>query len=134
MATLTHGSSTTPLTDFNAQFETLHSCRRLTPVYDLLGLINTSGVAQPATSDTDIPAVDPSTESNNDYVDLPDLELPSDSDDDEPEEDVLDEDLFAQSPTLTRLDEADVELDMDDVPEWYLDEDDSDSDSDGDDA
>jgi hypothetical protein len=32
------------------------------------------------------------------------------------------EDLFAQSPTLTRFDEGDVGFDMDDVPEWFLDE------------
>jgi hypothetical protein len=35
---------------------------------------------------------------------------------------------------LTRFDEGDVELDMDDIPEWYLDEGDedySDSGSDG---
>ncbi|KAJ6632427.1 hypothetical protein B0H10DRAFT_2206790 [Mycena sp. CBHHK59/15] len=136
MAALTHGTSTTLLAEFNQQFDILRERRRLTPVADLLGLINTSGLPRPAT--TDLPAVDPSVESDDDkYADLPALEAPDDSDDelgeDEPAED---EDLFAESPTLTRFDEGDVDLDMDDVPEWYLDEDDeecSDSSSEDDD-
>ncbi|KAJ7690933.1 hypothetical protein B0H14DRAFT_3532118 [Mycena olivaceomarginata] len=85
MAALTHGSSSTPLDEFNEQFEVLRRRRGLTPVPD------------------------------------------SDNDDDTDAEE--DEDLFAESPTLTRLDDGDVEFDMDDVPEWYLDDGDhSDSD------
>lgn len=41
-------------------------------------------------------------------------------------EDEIDENLFTQSPTLTRQDPADVDLDMDD--DWFLDADDSDYD------
>ncbi|KAJ7742551.1 hypothetical protein B0H16DRAFT_1323267 [Mycena metata] len=138
MAALTHGATTTPLDDFNTQFETLRSRRQLTPVYDLLGLINVSGRSPPPTSDSDIPAATASgaTESNeDDYADLPDLEQPDSDSDDELDGEGDDEDLFAESPTLTRLDEGDLELDMDDVPEWYLDEnqgESSDSDSDDD--
>ncbi|KAJ6564025.1 hypothetical protein B0H19DRAFT_1067626 [Mycena capillaripes] len=127
MAALTHGTSTTPLAEFNQQFDT--------PVADLLGLINPSGIPRPATSDADAPTPSTSTEADDEYTDLPALEEPEDSDnelgDDEP---VEDEDLFAESPTLTRFDEGDVDLDMDAVPEWYLDDDDdgeySDNDSD----
>jgi hypothetical protein len=140
MAALTHGTSTTPLAEFNQQFDIMRERRRLTPVSELLGLINPSGVPRQASgSDTDIPAAtDPSAEADDLYVDLPDLEPADDSDDDgldgdEPGDE--EEDLFAESPTLTRLDEGDVELDMDDVPEWYLDDSDysdSDDDDDGD--
>ncbi|KAJ7858904.1 hypothetical protein B0H14DRAFT_642719 [Mycena olivaceomarginata] len=116
----------TPLAEVNEQFEILRERRRLTPVAELLGLINTSGIPQPPITDSnaDIPAAaNNSADSDDDeYVDLPVLEVPADSDDeDEPEVDA-DEDLFAESPTLSRMDEGDLELDMDDVPEWYLDE------------
>ncbi|KAJ7882264.1 hypothetical protein B0H14DRAFT_2565500 [Mycena olivaceomarginata] len=76
-----------------------------------------------------------STDSDDEWATLPEPEFPGDSDEDQGDaEDEMDnENLFAESPTLTRLDEGDVELDMDEVPEWDLDEDDeevSDSDSD----
>jgi hypothetical protein len=126
MAALTHGSSSTPLDEFNEQFEVLRRRRGLTPVHDLLGLVNTSGLSAP----TPAPAPTPSTPDiaatdadDDDYADMPGLQVPDS------------EDLFAESPTLTRLDEGDVEFDMDDVPEWYLDDGDrSDSDEDEDDA
>ncbi|KAJ7102520.1 hypothetical protein B0H15DRAFT_768975 [Mycena belliarum] len=136
MAALTHGSSTTPLNDFNEQFETLRRRRGLTPIHNLMGLINTSGLPPPtalALAPTpDIPDAD--GDDTDIYADMPDLQAPeSDSDDDADIE--QDEDLFAESPTLTRLDEADVEFDMDDVPEWYLDDGErSDSDTDEDEA
>ncbi|KAJ6584712.1 hypothetical protein B0H19DRAFT_1059083 [Mycena capillaripes] len=133
MAALTHGTSTTPLAEFNQQFDILRERRRLTPVADLLGLINPSGIPRPATSDA--PTPNTSTEADDEYADLPALEEPEDSGDelgnDEP---VDEEDLFAESPTLTYFDEGDVDLDMDAVLEWYLDDDDdgeySDDDSD----
>jgi hypothetical protein len=37
-------------------------------------------------------------------------------------------------PTLTRFDEGDVEFDMDDIPEWSLDEFDDSSESEDDDG
>ncbi|KAJ7157684.1 hypothetical protein C8R43DRAFT_1096056 [Mycena crocata] len=138
LAALTHGSSTTPLEEFNQLFETLRQRRHLTPVADLLPLINTSGNANAFIADPNAPPVDSAPmqteDDDEDYSDLPELMVPDDSDE-ELEDDVEepDEDLFADSPTLTRLDEGDVELDMDDVPEWFLDDSDS-SDSDSDDG
>ncbi|KAJ7170916.1 hypothetical protein C8R43DRAFT_1120643 [Mycena crocata] len=123
---------TTPLDEFNEQFEVLRARRGLTPVYELLGLINTAGRSSPIVADaaTSESAVsDPAAlDDEDDYSDMPDLEPPASDDEDAVGED-YDEDLFAESPTLTRLDEGDVEFDMDDVPEWYLDDSDS-SDSD----
>ncbi|KAJ7466949.1 hypothetical protein FB451DRAFT_1401804 [Mycena latifolia] len=138
LAALTHGSSTTPLDDFNQQFEILRQRRGLTAVHDLLGLINTSGSAPPAptpSASTSIPATESPMDDEDDYADLPDLQEPDPDSDDDAAGGEYEEDLFADSPTLTRADEGDVEFDMDDVPEWYLDDGDrSDSDSDSDDA
>jgi hypothetical protein len=44
------------------------------------------------------------------------------------------EDIFAESLTLTRFDEGDVEFDMDEVPEWSLDKVDDSSESEDDDG
>ncbi|KAJ7268858.1 hypothetical protein B0H12DRAFT_1096990 [Mycena haematopus] len=145
MAALTHGSSTTPLADFNKQFHILRERRRLTPVSDLLGLINQPSGHQPAASDINMPAVDASAESDQHSDELLSVDVPGDGDDEQGDNEQGDndpsveenDDLFAQSPTLTRLEEGDVEFNMDDVPEWYLDEDsedESDSDSDEEDA
>ncbi|KAJ7456193.1 hypothetical protein FB451DRAFT_1512643 [Mycena latifolia] len=139
MAALSHGTSTNPLAEFNQQFDTLRARRRLTPVADLFGLINRAAI--PTTTSSSAPAVTPpaapSGDDDDEFEGLPDLADAADSDDQSDAEE-QDEDLFADSPTLTRADEGDVDLDMDDVPEWYLDEDDedyaSDSDSDSDDA
>ncbi|KAJ7020979.1 hypothetical protein C8F04DRAFT_1195971 [Mycena alexandri] len=68
----------------------------------------------PTTGNESSPAMD------DDFTDLPDLEEPEDTDE-EPEAADYEEDLFAESPTLTRLDEGDVDLEMDEVPEWDLD-------------
>jgi hypothetical protein len=127
IAALTHGASITPLAEFNQQFDILRERRRLTPVAELLGLINTSGIPRltPATN-TDLPT-DASAEADDDedkFADLPELEAPVDSDNEDEPGVEEDKDLFAESPTLTRLDEGDVELEMDEIPEWYLDEDD----------
>ncbi|KAJ7790291.1 hypothetical protein B0H14DRAFT_2626184 [Mycena olivaceomarginata] len=112
-------------------------CRKnaTTPVADLLGLINTTSSIEPTDTDITISAASTSTDSDDEWATLPEPEFPGDSDEDQGDaEDEMDnENLFAESPTLTRLDEGDVELDMDEVPEWDLDEDDeevSDSDSD----
>ncbi|KAJ7753253.1 hypothetical protein B0H16DRAFT_1723284 [Mycena metata] len=131
MAALTHGTSTTPLADFNQQFDVLRERRRLTPVADLLGLINASGLNSRPVSDSAPTANEPSSPTmDDDFADLPDLMEPDDGDE-EPDGADYKEDLFAESPTLTRLDEGDVDLDMDEVPEWDLDgEDDYGSDSD----
>ncbi|KAJ7125765.1 hypothetical protein C8R43DRAFT_898159 [Mycena crocata] len=133
MAALTHGSATTPLDEFNQQFEVMRARRGLTPVFDLLGFINPAGRSSPIADDT-TPAVSapPPDDEDDLWADLPDLEPPADDEDDDEDApgEEYDEDLFADSPTLTRLDEGDIEFDMDDVPEWYLDEDDSSDDDD----
>ncbi|KAF7372061.1 hypothetical protein MVEN_00064400 [Mycena venus] len=128
MAALTHGSSITPLAEFNQQFEILRQRRQLTPVSDLLSLIKTSG--EPAPPAPDNVPVAPMATADHDPSETEQAEPDSDHDS-EDEREEPEEDFFAESPTLTRFDEADVEFDMDDVPEWDLDEeDDSDSDSD----
>ncbi|KAJ7082950.1 hypothetical protein B0H15DRAFT_803079 [Mycena belliarum] len=147
MAALTHGSSTTPLDEFNHLVDTLRRRRGLTAVHDLLGLTNTTGrsASSSSTPTLSVPAaavpplsipgpatpaaVDTPLDDDDEFAGLPGLQEPEDSDTEAEEED---EDLFADSPTLTRSEEGDVELDMDDVPEWYLDDADaSGSDSDG---
>ncbi|KAF8218134.1 hypothetical protein K438DRAFT_1702685 [Mycena galopus ATCC 62051] len=128
MAALTHGSSTTPLAEFNEQFDILRARRRLAPVSDLLPLIDV-----PRFTDTQANPVPRVSSASNEDTDL-EMEDADDEDEDaelvDPSELVQDatldfageEDLLAQSPTLTRFDEGDVEFDMDDVPEWFLDE------------
>ncbi|KAJ6563235.1 hypothetical protein B0H10DRAFT_2239528 [Mycena sp. CBHHK59/15] len=90
------------------------------------------GVGNPAASNSisssaDIKLLPPVPASDDEYSDLPDLQTIPDSDD-EPEP--KDEDLFAQSPTLTCFNADDVALDMD-VHEWYLDGDDEGSEYEG---
>ncbi|KAF7358319.1 hypothetical protein MVEN_00881400 [Mycena venus] len=118
MAALTHGASITPLAEFNQQFDILRERRRLTPVADLLPLLDSNPAASnsvPSSADIELPGAAAG--------------LRSPDSDDEPEPDV-DEDLFAQSPTLTRFNADDVALDMD-VHEWYLDGEDEGSEYDG---
>jgi hypothetical protein len=142
MAALTHGGSTTPLSDFNEQFDILCERRHLRPVSDLLDLINAPGAdihaaslptTLPANMDdahSDIEDADDGAEdieslkSTKPVQDAPVL-LVVDSEDEED----LEEDIFAESPTLTCFDEGDVEFDMDEVPEWSLDEVDDSSES-----
>ncbi|KAF8166735.1 hypothetical protein K438DRAFT_1774902 [Mycena galopus ATCC 62051] len=138
MAALTHGSSTAPLAEFNEQFDILRARRRLAPVSDLLPLIDAprftdtqpdpAPMVSSASSDTDLEMED--ADEGDEGAELADpSELVQDATlDFEAEE----EDLLAQSPTLTRFDECDVEFDMDDVPEWFLDEVDDSSESDED--
>ncbi|KAK7033871.1 hypothetical protein R3P38DRAFT_3186109 [Favolaschia claudopus] len=121
MAALTHGTSTTPLAEFNHQFEVLRARRRLTPVADLLDLMDAQ---QTPAVESEITAANTSAEP--DVISPARPEFPSDSEEETDNEDGAEDtdNLFAESPTLTRLDEGDVELDMDEVPEWYLDDDD----------
>ncbi|KAJ6623265.1 hypothetical protein B0H10DRAFT_1943992 [Mycena sp. CBHHK59/15] len=141
-AALTHGAMTNPIEEFNDQFDQLRRRRRLIPVADLL---HTScphspvALASPAESDglpdtiiffngnnlTSEPLGGDDLDDGGPPVLVP--PTPPASDDEEG----YDEDLFAQSPTLTRLETANVDLDMDD--NWVLDGDyDSASDYDGD--
>ncbi|KAJ7796618.1 hypothetical protein B0H14DRAFT_2619742 [Mycena olivaceomarginata] len=127
MAALTHGGSTMPLSEFNEQFDILRERHCLRPVSDLLDLINALGAdiraaslptALPANMDdapSDIEDADDgaedteSPESTKPVQDAPVL-LVVDSKEDE------EEDVFAESPTLTCFDEVDVEFDMDKDP------------------
>ncbi|KAJ7696633.1 hypothetical protein B0H14DRAFT_3529703 [Mycena olivaceomarginata] len=107
MAALTHGTSTTPLADFNQKFNLLRERCRLTPVADLLGLVNTTGLVSQPVSDSVLPSANiPSADTDEDYADMPDLEEPEDSDDEGAEHE---EDLGM------------LIWDMDEVPEWDLD-------------
>jgi hypothetical protein len=121
LAALSHGSSTNPLTEFNSQFDRLRERRRLLPITALLDSLTLDN--QPSTSDlaTGSTLSVPETEAQPMAVDLTDDEPPElvPSSDDEDETPEYDEDLFVESPTLTRLEEEDVALDMDD---WMLDD------------
>ncbi|KAJ7482617.1 hypothetical protein FB451DRAFT_1350610 [Mycena latifolia] len=112
MAALTHGGATTPLAEFNQQFDILRARRRLTPVTDLLPMLT-----RPASPS------DPASPGGSaaDDADMSTLADTPSSDEEEPEVDEENEDLFLASPTLTRFDAGDVSLDMD-VHEWYLDD------------
>ncbi|KAJ7022410.1 hypothetical protein C8F04DRAFT_960328 [Mycena alexandri] len=126
MAALTHGASTTPLADFNRQFESLRERRRLTPIADLLHLLDVDG-------DAVLPPVElpvGAAPAEDDQVALPRLEEIPDSDEEEGDVDAGEEELLLASPTLTRLNAEDVALDMD-VHEWYLDGEEDDSDYEG---
>ncbi|KAF8205369.1 hypothetical protein K438DRAFT_1918070 [Mycena galopus ATCC 62051] len=121
MAALTHTSSTTPLAEFNEQFDILRAHCRLAPP-------DPAPMVSSASSDTDLEMEDADEGDENTELADP-SELVQDATlDFEAEE----EDLLAQSPTLTHFDEGDVEFDMDDVPEWFLDEVDDSSESDKD--
>ncbi|KAJ7463671.1 hypothetical protein FB451DRAFT_1180152 [Mycena latifolia] len=144
-ATLTHGTTSNPLQDFNDLFDQLCRRRELIPVSALNQYLPGAAPAGPpgaaeapvapeASSTSTMSEVLASANiipmNGDDFtvddgmdidMDLPDLVLPDATppgSEDEAEDE--DEDLFADSPTLTRLDEADVDLDMDD--DWMLDE------------
>ncbi|KAJ6624223.1 hypothetical protein B0H10DRAFT_2162254 [Mycena sp. CBHHK59/15] len=132
-AALTHGAMTNPLQDFNDQFDQLRRRRELIPVSDLLqylpGASPESGLGPAPT----VPAASDGLPDTITFFDgdgltserLPreDVQLPQLSPPPSPpaseDEGEYDEDLFAQSPTLTRLETTDVDLDMDD--DWALD-------------
>ncbi|KAK7007004.1 hypothetical protein R3P38DRAFT_3599287 [Favolaschia claudopus] len=123
MAALTHGTTTTPLAEFNQQFEVLRERRRLTPVADLLSLIN-AREDPPQTSAVDSDATENASAESDEEFPSP-AELLGQGGDETEEESETEDDALVDSPTLTRFDEGDVELDIDEVPEWYLDDEDS---------
>ncbi|KAJ7727279.1 hypothetical protein DFH07DRAFT_757734 [Mycena maculata] len=137
-AALTHGTTSNPLQDFNAQFDQLRQRRELIPVSDLTEYLPQPLRSSPILIPEGCPAgtatlFDAFTSENapemitaagdnltadlNPLPVLVPINLPDDED--EEDEQTPDEDLFADSPTLTRLDSADVDLDMDD--DWMLD-------------
>ncbi|EDR00314.1 uncharacterized protein LACBIDRAFT_314453 [Laccaria bicolor S238N-H82] len=119
LVALAHGNATNPLAEFNAQYDSLCERRKLVPISNLcLISANThhpeSSTAVPIPVITEqIPANE--TGSEDEYEGLPQLAITSDSEDEEDREDPYDKDLFADSPTLTRLEEEDVALEMDDL-------------------
>ncbi|KAJ7023836.1 hypothetical protein C8F04DRAFT_1213217 [Mycena alexandri] len=155
-AALTHGTTTNPLQDFNALFDQLRQRRELIPVSELTQYLTELPRPVPARSS---PIPEARAAGNAAILDafasadasemitapgdnltvavdsdpLPALILVNPPDyDDEEDEPTPDEDLFADSPTLTRLDPEDVDLDMDE--DWMLDpEPDSGSEYDSDD-
>jgi hypothetical protein len=138
-AALTHGTTSNPLQDFNTQFDQLRRRRQLLPVSDLTQYLSeppqplrsspisedhpagTSAIIHAFASGALNPITVPGDNITVDHHPLPALVLSNPPDDEDEEEDQQppDEDLFAESPTLTRLDSADVDLDMDD--DWMLD-------------
>jgi hypothetical protein len=126
LATLTHGSGSNALDEFNAQFNQARERRRIKPVSELLHLLDqpaevhtsspsiidvapptllhTTLAASANAADSEAPAQDPAG--------VEDMETQSDS------EEEVDEDEFEENePTLTRDDEDDVVFDMDTVLE-----------------
>ncbi|KAK6984118.1 hypothetical protein R3P38DRAFT_3333003 [Favolaschia claudopus] len=124
MAALTHGTTTTPLAEFNQQFEVLRERRRLTPVADLLSLINAREDLLPQTSADESDAFENASAESDEEFPRP-ADLLGQGGDETEEESETEDDALIDSPTLTRFDEGDVELDIDGVPEWYLDDEDS---------
>ncbi|KAJ7486590.1 hypothetical protein FB451DRAFT_1534499 [Mycena latifolia] len=139
-ATLSHGTSTNPLQDFNAQFDLLRRRRALVPVAELTQYLPKTPSVAPQAPPPQTPATAAVSQAVPSAIDsipepdhLPDDNLPaaipsaptsphaSDSEEESGDEMVEDEDFFVQSPTLTRLDPEDVDLDMDD--DWLLEED-----------
>ncbi|KAJ6557141.1 hypothetical protein B0H10DRAFT_2121103 [Mycena sp. CBHHK59/15] len=126
MAALTHGASTTPLADFNRQFETLRERRRLTPIADLLLLLDVDPTAALSPAEIELPDAAPPAE--DDFTDLPALDTIPDSDEEEVDAD--DEEILLASPTLTCFNAGDVALDMD-VHDWFSDGEEDDSEYEG---
>ncbi|KAF7375236.1 hypothetical protein MSAN_00410200 [Mycena sanguinolenta] len=99
MAALTHGTSTTPLAEFNEQFEILRRRRQLTPASDLLARVTvpTAKPEIPVDATVDSPMArefEDSEIANNEEMDED-----SEHDTEEEREDEPEEDLFAESPT-----------------------------------
>ncbi|KAJ7206570.1 hypothetical protein GGX14DRAFT_568125 [Mycena pura] len=138
-AALTHGTTSNPLQEFNAQFDQLRQRRELIPVSELAQYLTEPPLHLPLHS-SPIPQGHPAETAAvlDTSTDVPDSEMitvagdnltldldplsalanPPDNED-EQDEQAPDEDFFADSPTLTRLDPEDVDLDMDD--DWMLD-------------
>ncbi|KAF8174074.1 hypothetical protein BJ912DRAFT_858960 [Pholiota molesta] len=129
MAQLAHGKSTSPIAEFNEQFDRLRERRKLTAVFE-----NEHDIGSPSLPATNVQVdamktVQKSLSAGNtsEHNDLPTNEArdadesagEADQEEIELEFDASDAFLMA-SPTLERIDEYDVELDMDG---WDLEED-----------
>jgi hypothetical protein len=125
LAQLSHGNATNPIGEFNDQFERLRDRRKLAPVweddidFDELELTSAQGVFGSKNN------VSLGEIGNSEHENSPSNEVPGSGDSgSETDQDLepLDAELEAalmESPTLPRVDEGDVALDMDG---WDLDE------------
>jgi hypothetical protein len=120
LTALSHGTTTNPLAEFNAQFNSLCEQCLLTLVSTLLQNLK-SPVQSPHSTFTVVMA-DPNTTmaDDNESAEI----IPPESSEDELEG-VYNEDWFAESPTLTCHNETDIALDMD-SKEWLSDDDEED--------
>ncbi len=109
MAALAHGSSGNPIAEFNEQFNRLRERRRLIPVSNSLHTTTPTQCTASTVPSTQAPAPSPPAvfedDLNKDEAGQSDSEDEGDVDDDEGHGEY--------SPTLTRMEEFDVELDMD---------------------
>lgn len=117
LAALGHGSTTNPIAEFNAQFDRLRERYKLTPVSLDRAWPSRTGSAIDPTIASEVTAMDTELPRDPTSPTSPTPPLPTslEDSDDEP---VWGGQPLADSPTLPRLDECDVELDMD---EWRLD-------------
>ncbi|KAJ7264138.1 hypothetical protein C8J57DRAFT_1624548 [Mycena rebaudengoi] len=135
-AALTHGTTNNPLDDFNAQFDQIRRRRDLLPVSALAqylpgGAAYQAEVSAPAPTSLGSPAASDglpdvvlhlrdtgtvASAGDEDDSQAPPPQTPPASDDEDDEEE---EELLSHSPTLTRHEPEDVDLDMDN--DWYLD-------------
>lgn len=117
LAALSHGTSTNHIAEFNTTFNRLRERRKLTPVANLVNQLDDNDSATISTGPHPMPLhPEPALPIGAINLDVTEEPPYSDTETDESEDD---ENLFADSPTLTRFDEADVDLDMD--GEWNLD-------------
>ncbi|KAG6834673.1 hypothetical protein H0H93_008150 [Arthromyces matolae] len=117
LAALIHGSPQTPIADFNAMFDRLRKRYRLTPVSDLTEAYSELNVEAVTAVGTNANG-NPNASSSANTVD--EVNDGSDSQDSDSESNLdANEYLLVTSPTLPRVDEDDVALEMD---EWDLDE------------
>lgn len=124
LAQLSHGNSTNPITAFNEEFNRLRERRKLTPISEELDFemaesaVYAGTLAKASANSTERLGKETDNEENGN----PPSGVLSDSEDDDSEEDpIFDPELDAllmASPTLERVNEEDVTLDMDG---WELD-------------
>ena len=119
LAQLSNGTSTNPIKDFKEQFERLRERRKLTPIFDDEAFQGEDHRIPPVLVPEPSTGNQASSEGTNSPME--DEEDGEESNSADANQDDLDPDLESQliaSPTLERVDEDDVALDMD---EWVLD-------------
>ncbi|KDR77663.1 hypothetical protein GALMADRAFT_209941 [Galerina marginata CBS 339.88] len=120
LAQVSHGNSTNPIEEFNEEFDRLRERRKLTPISDELDFTNIPGMLSAAVpgwtttkpTETSLDGDNIHGESDN----VPQSASEASDSDSEGDRDVIDprlEAMLMESPTLQRIDEGDVALDMD---------------------